>query len=386
LKIVFIEVVHNFGGSTKSTLELATRLQKLGHEVVIIDLWGSNQPFLDTVNKLNLRIEIIDKREAPKVLSHNSKLKTVFNKITYLPEFFSYRKKINTLLHKIQPDIVSANNLKCLTLLDYKASYEIDYFARTWFESKSVSKIKKIIYRRFVSRFLTVSQATRQAIASGGLAHFENVEVLHSVIDSSFFYSIAEPSIKDFSTQPINIFHCGGFIETKGQHIAISIASELLKRNVNFKLTLIGLVYLTESSQKYYESILQQIKQLNLEKYVDLIINENDVINHFHAQDVLIHTTSTEGLPRVGLEALALGKPVIANAVGGVTDIVLDNFTGFLPSYNDIYDYSDYIEKYVNNSQLFLKHATQGRSLIEQTYLSENQERLIKKIYPLKDK
>lgn len=385
MKIVFLEAVHNFGGSTKSTLELASRLKKLGHDVVLIDLWGANQPFIKAVSDLDLQLLIANPGKKPEILSVSSKIKTIFNKITHVPVFFKYRKKVTKILREIAPDIVSVNNFKCLTLLKKGESYRVDFFARTWFETRNLSPIKKVILRRSVSRFLTVSQATRQAIASGGLANIKDVEVLHSVIDRDFFYSLIPRASISFNKKPIRLVHCGGFIHTKGQHIAVEVARELKARGLEFKLMLIGLVYTTESSEAYYRDVLKQIDEFDLEDYVELILNESDVVNYFSTQDVLIHPSVTEGLPRVGLEALANGLPVIANPVGGITDIVLNNFTGFLCSYNNVIDYAEKIEKYVQNHALYLVHSKQGRSLIEQNYLSKNQEEMIERIYPFEE-
>jgi glycosyltransferase involved in cell wall biosynthesis len=38
----------------------------------------------------------------------------------------------------------------------------------------------------------------------------------------------------------------------------------------------------------------------------------------------------TEGLPMVVIEAFAHGVPVIANNVGGVSDVVIDDYNGYL--------------------------------------------------------
>jgi len=55
-----------------------------------------------------------------------------------------------------------------------------------------------------------------------------------------------------------------------------------------------------------------------------------DVAAVLSASDVLVHSSGREGLPRVVLEALAIGTPVVATAVGGVPDAVADGVTGRL--------------------------------------------------------
>ena len=55
-----------------------------------------------------------------------------------------------------------------------------------------------------------------------------------------------------------------------------------------------------------------------------------DIPSVLSASDVLVHSSLREGLPRVVLEALAVGTPVVATAVGGVPDAVTDGVSGLL--------------------------------------------------------
>ncbi|HEU5319538.1 MAG TPA: glycosyltransferase, partial [Methylomirabilota bacterium] len=55
-----------------------------------------------------------------------------------------------------------------------------------------------------------------------------------------------------------------------------------------------------------------------------------DVPDLLSASDVAVHSSLREGLPRVVLEALAVGTPIVATAVGGVPDAVTDGVTGLL--------------------------------------------------------
>jgi glycosyltransferase involved in cell wall biosynthesis len=55
-----------------------------------------------------------------------------------------------------------------------------------------------------------------------------------------------------------------------------------------------------------------------------------DVPAVLSASDIAVHSSIREGLPRTVLEALAVGTPVVATAVGGVRDVLADGLNGLL--------------------------------------------------------
>jgi len=63
---------------------------------------------------------------------------------------------------------------------------------------------------------------------------------------------------------------------------------------------------------------------------VRLLGLRKDVPDVLSASDVTVHSSLREGLPRVVLEALAVGTPLVATAVGGVPDAVVDGVNGLL--------------------------------------------------------
>ena len=383
MKIIFLEAVQDYGGARMSTLELAKRMQVQGHEVLIVDLWGLDFTFNQKVEELKLNYVVLDKRDNPFVIYNESKIQTIKNYISYVPHQLDYRMKFKVLSERFQPDIVSVNNIKCLSLLESNSFYSIDFFVRTWFAQVEVSFRAQLILKKYKPRFLTVSQSSRQAIYTSGLSKLENIKVLHSVIDEKVFYNF-NPSYTKFDDDfPIRILHSGGFLPTKGQDIVIEIARSLREMGISFKLLLTGAVYTGRKSEEYYDYIVKLIYEYQLEDLVEISINESNMLRCFKNSDLLIHPSSTEGLPRVALEAMAFGMPVIANPVGGVTDVVINNFTGYITDFNNMEQYVSFISDYYYDLNLYIKHSQQCRNLIEQNYLDLNQNELIRNIYPL---
>lgn len=383
MKIVFLEAVQNYGGARKSTLELANRIKSIGHEVLIVDFWGTNKPFISAAKEMGLQLQILQNRNEPYIIHDKSKLRYLYKGIKYFFIQSRLKKKMSKVIDDFKPDVINVNNRKCLNLLKPNSSYKIDYFARGWFAFNTISKKAIYDYRRYNPRFLTVSQSTRQAIFTGGLAELSDIKVLTSVIEKNVFEDYKPEYYVFGSENPIRILHSAGFLNTKGQHVSVEVAKKLRDEEIPFLMTFTGIIYKGDESENYFNSILRKIEAYNLQDYIKIVLNKSDVIEYFKQTDVLIHPSWTEGLPRVCLEALSFGKPVIANPVGGVTDVVIHNMTGFIIDFNDIEQYVFYIEKYYANSGLYEKHSKTARQLIKQNYLDIHQIESIKRIYPL---
>lgn len=87
-----------------------------------------------------------------------------------------------------------------------------------------------------------------------------------------------------------------------------------------------------------------QIKDLNIENNVLLLGWRKDIADLLYSCDIFAMTSLWEGLPCVIVEAMSCSKPVIANAVDGVKEIVEEGKTGFLIK---PYDYEATAEKII---------------------------------------
>ncbi len=85
----------------------------------------------------------------------------------------------------------------------------------------------------------------------------------------------------------------------------------------------------------------------------------------------LVVPSLSEGLPRVIMEAMALGKPVIASNVGGIPDLVKNGETGFLSEAGNPENLSQKMRILLSNKNLAVEMGKKGREIIEDKFSNQ---------------
>ena len=74
--------------------------------------------------------------------------------------------------------------------------------------------------------------------------------------------------------------------------------------------------------------------------------------------DIYLHPTYYDVFPLVLLEAQAFSLPIISYNIGGINDIVTNNFNGFLIDDDKINEACHSIIKYSKDNQLYEEHSS----------------------------
>ena len=127
----------------------------------------------------------------------------------------------------------------------------------------------------------------------------------------------------------LNIIVLGQLYQPKGQHFAIEVISRLVNEFPQVRLYLVG-DYVLEEHRPYKMELEKLISKNNLKKHVFITGWRKDALSIVSLMDIFIHPSLAEGFGRAVLEAMALGKPVIVSAVGGLRDAVKDGVNGYL--------------------------------------------------------
>jgi glycosyltransferase involved in cell wall biosynthesis len=87
--------------------------------------------------------------------------------------------------------------------------------------------------------------------------------------------------------------------------------------------------------------------------------------------DIFVLPSCREGLPNVILEAMAMARPVVATDVGGVSELVEHEVTGFLVEAGHPQPLAQALLRLMDNPGLAAQMGAAGRQLVERQFSLE---------------
>jgi glycosyltransferase involved in cell wall biosynthesis len=112
----------------------------------------------------------------------------------------------------------------------------------------------------------------------------------------------------------------------KGINRLIEIVSLLPE---NFFLTIAG-------SGKEAAVIQDDINTRGLQERIQMVGQVKDVLELMAEHDIFVLTSFVEGFPNVALEALSVGLPVVSFQVSGISELIIDDFNGYMVNQGDL--------------------------------------------------
>lgn len=168
------------------------------------------------------------------------------------------------------------------------------------------------------------------------LLHAQNTQYIPTPVNSNHFkYSPKATRLPKF------VF-VGRLTREKGIEILLKSFLKVLQTLPNAQLTIIG-----EGPERSY--ILDFVKTNKLQKNVRVLgaMKSLDIAKTIGESYALLLPSFKEGMPAVVLEAMSVGRPIVATKVGGLKDLVTDE-VGCLAGINDIEGFSGAMIKVFN--------------------------------------
>jgi glycosyltransferase involved in cell wall biosynthesis len=212
--------------------------------------------------------------------------------------------------------------------------------------------LTRLILKRFMHRTLTqadqivtVSAALKTELTRRGYPA-SKIAVIYNGVDESLFHPIDQlRSRRELNMSPDSTYllFVGNLSRRKG--IDLLLSAYLAMSQPNMKLVLIG--------QGIDRNLIENfITENSLQGQVLLPGNipHSQLPLWYGASDVIVLPSLAEGVPNVILEAMAMGKPVVATKVGGIPEILENYSGGFLCQPNDLNALIKAIHDALNNT------------------------------------
>jgi glycosyltransferase involved in cell wall biosynthesis len=130
-----------------------------------------------------------------------------------------------------------------------------------------------------------------------------------------------------------------------------------------------------------HEDLEQMVERLGLGTVVTFCGLRQDVTALLGIMDVFAFPSRWEGFPNAVLEAMAAGRPVVATAVGGTPELVVDGETGFLVPAGDVKAFTREIECLLDDPDLGQQMGSAGRQRVKQFFTIERATHQIESLY-----
>jgi len=286
-----------------------------------------------------------------------------------LTSHFLDRKRLVAAIKQIKPDIVHAHGTD-----RYVAAAQCSGFPYV-VTVHGIRFREVVLFGGFTGwvRKVTTIRMEKQV-----LARSEHIFVIADYVGKTIApmtsakqYPIANPVAEEYfgmeTTDESNTILSVAAVQPRKGLIHLVEALALVRQEVpDARLRLIGKVLTPE----YAEQVKAKIIELGLSDAVEMVgfVSDEELQDAFTGCSVFTLCSVEESSPVSIAEAMTLGKPVVASAVGGVPDLVSPDKTGYLVQFGDVPAIADALTKVLADRELRDRLGANARARAERDF------------------
>ena len=176
------------------------------------------------------------------------------------------------------------------------------------------------------------------------------------------------------------ILYLSNYKETKGVLMLIDALSILKEQEYSFSARLVG-----GPSDLSIEDLKKYVADKKLEKNIDVVgtLYDEKKYSEFKAADIFVFPTyyANETFGIVNLEAMQFGLPIITTDEGGISEVVINDKTGFVIQPKNLQQLVEKLSILLNNKNLREEMGTKGKEVFFNQYTLMHFEQNLKYVF-----
>ncbi len=350
--ILFVHQGFELYGSDKMLL-LSIKAAKLKYPEKKIIVILPKQGILSEIIEKELNIEVQIKNIGV-VRKYNLK-RLNFSALLKIFSFFSLVKFINSC------EFVYINSIVIIDYILAARFAKVKVFIH-------VHELPLGIAAKMFSKLLNFSKANLLFISAASKKAFTNLKNTNQFIVWNGVEPIKKTKLTEETAAKIKILLIGRINSWKGQSLlikAIAILNETEREKIEIQI--VGDVFMNQ--KEIITRLFEQINENKLQEIIKILpFSSSPHLYYNWADIVIIPSIQPEPFGLVAIEAMSLGKLVIAANHGGLCEIIEDQLNGLLFEANNEKELSKIISYSINNLNLMNKIAIKGLETYNQKF------------------
>jgi colanic acid/amylovoran biosynthesis glycosyltransferase len=199
----------------------------------------------------------------------------------------------------------------------------------------------------------------------------DKVKVIHCGVDPEIFYPVC-----DISGSPPVFLAVGSLRKEKGHVFLIEACRVLATNGTNFRCIIVG-----EGPNRHELEKLIMRHELRAKVELAGAVSHERIQSYFDRADVVVHPSTSEGIPVALMEAMSKGLPVIASRITGIPELVTHEEDGILVSPTNVAELVAAMERLLNNKELRKHLGKNARQKVSQYFNLNVNSRRLKKLF-----
>jgi glycosyltransferase involved in cell wall biosynthesis len=332
-RVVFVENNRDgtVGGSHHCLYSLVRNLDR--HLVAPVVVFYQDNVFAERMRQIGVEVWLWD-AIAPREFDPDRRPRHLMGKMAFQARTVRDRVRF---LRRVRGSLVHLNNSPAAGLDDWLPASRWLGLPCIAHARATVGPDRGLVHRKLLPRLdrvIAVSQHVADTVNSAGFPA-DRLVLIYDGVDLADLRSQvrrapgevrAEFGIPDGAFLVVMVGHLRAW---KGQHVLLQAAARL-PADVRGRAVILLVGEAPPTDQAYLDHLLQLRQRLGLDRQVLLAGYRADAPELMSAADAVVHaSTIPEPFGLVVVEAMALGRAVIASGIGGPAEVVLPG-TGFL--------------------------------------------------------